>query len=173
MPLLYPKIRRTLRLLLRSFVPMNAIHQEIRRAAQRGDQVALTGLLSHPDCNARSCDHYYGWTALMYAANHGHADCIRLLLPFSDARAQDDQGQTALMWAVKSSHAACIEVLLPASDALTKNNAGHTASDMARESQSHGLARRIDAYVLTLSEKNAVDASCLSGASRNHGSPRL
>ncbi|ESU40003.1 Ankyrin repeat protein, partial [Giardia duodenalis] len=50
-------------------------------------------------------------TALMMAAAHGHAECIKLLLN-REAGMQDEYGNTTLMWAARLGHINCIRLLL-------------------------------------------------------------
>jgi len=54
-----------------------------------------------------------GWTALMYAANYGHYNIIRLLLRHNASVDQRDwQGRTALMLAATNGHTRSIDVLV-------------------------------------------------------------
>jgi hypothetical protein len=54
-----------------------------------------------------------GWTALMYASEEGHAECVSLLLKAgADAGQADDDGWTALMYASEEGHAECVSLLL-------------------------------------------------------------
>ncbi|MBO1347839.1 MAG: ankyrin repeat domain-containing protein [Hormoscilla sp. GUM202] len=46
-----------------------------------------------------------GWTALMMAAAHGHAEVVQVLLEHgAELKAQDDRGSTALMMAESSNY---------------------------------------------------------------------
>jgi len=72
-------------------------------------------------------------TALMAAAESGHADCVALLLPLSDAGAADEHGQTALMAAAKNENHECARLLIPQSDANARDFAGRTALSWAAE----------------------------------------
>lgn len=74
-----------------------------------------------------------GWTALHYAATHGHVEIMRLLLEhhaFVDAEAPNLM--TPLMLAARSGHFEAVRLLLDhgAIDSL-KNDAGMTAEDFA------------------------------------------
>jgi ankyrin repeat protein len=45
-----------------------------------------------------------GWTALMLAAAKGHMDCVRILLPASQAFAVDNEGKSAIDLAADAGH---------------------------------------------------------------------
>lgn len=79
-----------------------------------------------------------GKTALMVAAEGGHFDCARLLLPFSDARETDDFGRDALMWAIYRSFASVemLALLTPLSDLTSRDQSGKTALMLAMETNS-------------------------------------
>lgn len=50
--------------------------------------------------------------ALAWAATHGHADCVELLIPLSDPRSTHS---IALLLAAENGHAKCVELLIPVS----------------------------------------------------------
>ncbi|TNJ30288.1 Kinase, NEK [Giardia muris] len=52
-----------------------------------------------------------GRTALMYAAEHGHVECVRALRERESGMC-DENGWTALMWAVRGKHKECANLLL-------------------------------------------------------------
>ena len=52
----------------------------------------------------------YGGTALMFAAEHDHIECIKLLLE-KEAGMRDKNGWTALMRAVLVGHTECVRLL--------------------------------------------------------------
>lgn len=75
-----------------------------------------------------------GKTALMFAVERagGGEECVRALLPSSDANQQDNLGKTALMLAVESAvrndaSVECVQLLLAASDASLQDKKGRTA----------------------------------------------
>ncbi|TNJ26943.1 Kinase, NEK [Giardia muris] len=92
-------------------------------AAIRGNLPAARSSISQ----ARGRDST-GRTALMHAAERGHADLVRLLRP-REARLQDSRGWTALFYAVDKLNANCIELLLPEQD--LRNRDDETALDLA------------------------------------------
>jgi len=54
-----------------------------------------------------------GWTPVMYAANYGHFNIIRLLIRYGcDVDHRDWQGRTALMLAASNGHTRCLDVLI-------------------------------------------------------------
>ena len=56
--------------------------------------------------------------ALVLAATSGHAECVRLLIPVSDPEAN---ASNALRWAAINGHAECVKLLIPASGPLLDN----------------------------------------------------
>jgi len=68
-----------------------------------------------------------GRTALMWAAQKGFLDCVKELLPHSDARAADDHGATALMDAASMGAFSCLSELLAQSDASMVDVYGRNA----------------------------------------------
>ena len=56
--------------------------------------------------------------ALVLAATSGHAECVRLLIPVSDPEANSSN---ALRWAAVNGHAECVKLLIPASGPLLQN----------------------------------------------------
>lgn len=57
--------------------------------------------------------------ALRMAAYHGHAECVRLLIPVSDPHSL---GSWALIAAAANGHADCVELLIPVSNPEFKNS---------------------------------------------------
>jgi uncharacterized protein len=70
-------------------------------------------------------------TALMIAASEGRAECVELLLPWSDTEAKSHWGGTALMRAAERGHAECARILLRAADADATDEEGKTALMLA------------------------------------------
>jgi ankyrin repeat protein len=98
------------------------------RAAERGDAKEVCRLLS-VGADAKAQD-IFGRTGLMWAASHGHTECVDLLLG-SDAYAQDKDGRSALMLAARAGHLKCVEMLLPVSNAYAQAEDGRTAAKFA------------------------------------------
>ena len=67
----------------------------------------------------------YDYTALMYAAQNGHADCVGLLLK-KEGGMKNKGGWTALMSAAQNGHTECVKLLLE-KEAGMQNNYGWTA----------------------------------------------
>jgi ankyrin repeat protein len=68
----------------------------------------------------------YGESAMMIAIQHGYKDCVRVLLPVSDAKDTDTDGWTPLMLAATHGHAECVRLLIQGSDACATNKYGET-----------------------------------------------
>ncbi len=101
-------------------------------AAEEGQVKALeSALCAHPSL-ARRVDKN-GMSALMLAASGGHTECVKLLLPVSDALAANCAGLSALMFAARGGNAACVALLLPVSEALATTNRGSSALMLATE----------------------------------------
>lgn len=81
---------------------------------------------------AHALGYKYGshMTALMLAAQRGHAECVRLLIPSSDCSLSNGHG-TALMFAAEGGSLACVEALLPVSDARWRTPYGADAAMLA------------------------------------------
>jgi len=53
-----------------------------------------------------------GWTALMIAVIHGHADAVKTLLDAgADVNAEDENGGTALMHGARRGHTEIVDML--------------------------------------------------------------
>jgi ankyrin repeat protein len=88
-------------------------------ACARGDVEALRSLLAHDPGLVRAgnpAGRHAGWTGLHSAAQHGHADAVRLLLEHgADANAREAGDNTcALHWAAAHGHVEAVRVLLDA-----------------------------------------------------------
>ena len=89
---------------------MRRASEDLRKAAENGDEAGLKALLARPGCDAMSkgAD---GKTALILAAQDGHASCVELLLPASDALAKDEKGMTASDHARERGEASLAELI--------------------------------------------------------------
>ncbi|EFO61158.1 Kinase, NEK [Giardia lamblia P15] len=67
----------------------------------------------------------YGQTALMWAAQNGHLDCVRLLLE-KEGGMKSNSGRTALMYAAQNGHAGCVRLLMKKENGMQTIN-GWTA----------------------------------------------
>jgi len=82
-----------------------------------------------------------GDTALIVAAAAGCLDAVRLLIPFSDVLAKDEEeGATALMWAAESGNEEMASLLLSVSDPSATNKNRRTAFKLAIEAEKWGVA---------------------------------
>lgn len=115
----------------------NDLSQKLDDCAQRGDLLGVASLLAlgadarnqaskalclaaengHLECVKilipASCPMADYSRALSLAASHGHVECVKLLIPVSDPKAD---GSQALRWATCNGHAACVKILIPVSD---------------------------------------------------------
>ncbi|RWS25439.1 Ankyrin repeat and SAM domain-containing protein 3-like protein [Leptotrombidium deliense] len=73
-----------------------------------------------------------GWTSLMYAANYGHYNVVRLLIECgADVNLQEwVYGRTALMFAANNGHTRCVEILVTYGKAFIEltDHSGKTAA---------------------------------------------
>jgi hypothetical protein len=136
----------------------------------RGDELALRSAVAGASCPSAS-------KALAEAARHGHLECVQLLIPVSDPKADDsaalrlaaehgnwecarllipvsdpkaDHSQT-LRWAAEDGHDELVVLLLPLSDPLALGRKdGLNAAATARVGGQYEIARMIDAFVESL-----------------------
>lgn len=107
---------------------------DIFSAVERKNLRELKRILKSDPLAARRTD-CWGRTALMLACVEGEEAFVRLLLPASDPKASDRDGETALMLAAFG-RPACVESLLPVSDAKARDADGWTALMWAASSGS-------------------------------------
>lgn len=98
---------------------------DIFSAVERKKLRELERILEQDPAAARNRD-CWGRTALMLACVEGEVSFVELLLPWSDAKASDRDGETSLMLAAFG-HPHCVELLLPVSDPLAGDTDGWTA----------------------------------------------
>jgi hypothetical protein len=109
--------------------------------------------------------------ALFLAAGEGHAACVELLLPLSDARAKNDSGETALMRAAANGHAECVRLLLPVSDPLAVDRGfGRSALFFAMASDAPGA---LDCFELLAPVSDLVSCPLEGDFARPHASSPL
>lgn len=106
---------------------MRKIQFKLIEAAREGSVDEVKRCLSVKGCDAVASRSVLGATALMLASINGHEECVKILLPHSDALAQDGGGFTALMAAAGNGLVDCVRLLLPWSDPLATNNSGYSA----------------------------------------------
>src|SRR5581483_2432582 len=83
-------------------------------------------------------DETNGSTALMWAAQQGHADIVELLLNAgADVNKQNNNGDTALIFATDKGHTAIAELLLKARANINKQNQYDTTALMLAASHGH------------------------------------
>jgi hypothetical protein len=107
---------------------------DIFTAVERKNLRELKRILGNDPLAARRTD-CWGRTALMLACVEGEESLAEVLLPLSDPRASDRDGETALMLA-SFGHPACVELLLPVSDPKAQDADGWTALMWAASSGS-------------------------------------
>ncbi len=98
------------------------------KLCKSGDAVKVQEAITNgADVNARN--NYDGLTALMWAARHGHADVVEVLMKHgADVNAKNNDGWTALMHSALNDEAEAAEVLLAhGANVNVKDNNGTTA----------------------------------------------
>ena len=130
------------------------INQRLAELADAGDADGLARLLaqtiesplvgSQPICNAARNGHTECVRILIpfsdpkandsyplrWATNHGHVECVRLLIPVSDPKALDSR---ALLWAAENGYTECAQLLIPASDPKARDSALFLAAFNGRQ----------------------------------------
>lgn len=135
----------------------NRVDPKVRiiEAAVRGDALQLETLLSQ-----RSDPDFDEFLALQFAARHGQADAVRLLIPFCDPSAQNS---LALVLAAESGHANCLNLLMPVS-----SGEGHLFKALCRAL----LNGRIECVKILLPVANPhAEAQGLLGLAMASGNP--
>jgi ankyrin repeat protein len=90
------------------------VNERLVQAAKFGDLSTLTQALEG-GAHAKESDS----SALQWAAERGHAECVKLLIPASDPLVDNSM---ALRRAAKSGHAECVRLLVAVSDPLANNS---------------------------------------------------
>lgn len=130
----------------------NAMAGPLHDAVDRGDLEAVRGLLQKgADVNETTVDlDRFGRTALMLAAEEGHAEIARLLMEHkANVNATDYYGRTALMWAAIGGHADVTRSLLEHKAAVNvKDNYGLTAlMSVAVKGFYEGAERKVPSWL--------------------------
>ena len=105
---------------------MQSESKDLRHVILAGDADRLKILMRSADFDAELKTERE-WTLLMLAASDGHAACIQLLLPVSNALHKAYGDITALMLAAVSKQPDCVHLLLPQSDAAASDSRGMNA----------------------------------------------
>jgi len=98
---------------------------DIFSAVERKNLRELKRILKKDPAAACETD-CWGRTAIMLSCVEGEEAFVELLLPLSDPKASDRDGESALMLA-SFGHARCVELLLPVSDPKARDADGWTA----------------------------------------------
>ena len=116
-----------------------ALAEALRSAAAAGLMAPLKALLGRSEEVAVDAKDSGGRTALMVAADGGHAAAIAALLAAgAEVDATSNQGTTALMAAAQGGHAAAIAALLAAgAEVEAKKNDGKTALEIVKLDDFH------------------------------------
>ncbi|MDB5758355.1 MAG: ankyrin, partial [Burkholderia sp.] len=103
----------------------------LHEAARNGDASTVRHMLASGSGDIRMIDPVTGYSALMLAAQHGHAEVVSALCEKSftvDMHRQDAQGNTALMLAAMAGDAAIVALLGQlGANAYQEDNKGNTA----------------------------------------------
>lgn len=95
------------------------------------------------DCLKHLARDEAGRTPLMYAARRGNIECLKLLLPFSDAKDAEHNKQSALHWAASHGQLHAVEALLPNSDANALDLFGDSALSVAARNGHEEIVRAL------------------------------
>ena len=93
-----------------------SLSEQIIEAATIGSAEQLNILIKQSK-NLISCSDYT--EALKYASLEGHAECVKLLIPVSDPKANES---IALLTASNCGHAECVKLLIPVSNVKANNS---------------------------------------------------
>ncbi|KAL4617916.1 cortactin-binding protein 2-like isoform X1 [Arapaima gigas] len=150
-------------------VPLADGHTLLLQAATQGN-VTLLSMLLNQDPMALSPLDKDGNSALYSAAQHGHTDCVKLLLTSgASCDAPDQNGFTPLHIAATHSHAGCVEVLVASgADVNRAALGGHTPLYLACSSGSPECVRALldagaDCTLITADSCTTLHAAVSSG----------
>ena len=101
------------------------LYGDFLQAAKHGDLNILQRTLAC-GADAKKADDFK-MTALHWSAYSGLADCVAVLLPYSDPFLQDRDGHTPLHLSAHTGSAQCVKLLLPVSDPYLPDKNGLTA----------------------------------------------
>ena len=90
------------------------LDRQLLKCARTGDAEGVESLLAQ---GADPCQN--NSEPLVSAANNGHAECVKLLIPVSDPKAKSS---LALRWASYNGHPECVKLLIPVSDPMAESS---------------------------------------------------
>lgn len=125
------------------------LDMQLIMAVNEGDALALSQALAD-GANAKFKNSY----ALQHAAQRGHAECVRRLIPVSDPLAEESM---ALRWAALYGNAGCVALLLPVSDALALRGDNSSMSALARCNGHLKVAEMIEAFIESQALSSSLD----------------
>lgn len=131
--------------------------KKLRKAAKRGDAVEIARLLD-AGANIDNADGFWGNTALGWAADKGHIDCVRLLL---ERGARIDPvnalGWSPLVNAVVSNHGEIVDLLLEKGASITlKDGSGRTPLDNAVNYKMKDMVERLNKHSIKLAAEREI-----------------
>ena len=89
----------------------NSDGEQLIDASRDGDLATVQRLLSSQGVDVNYTDSF-GVTALMYASDNCHIDCVRLLLENgANVNLKDNDGRTAKDWAQQKGHSDIVNIL--------------------------------------------------------------
>lgn len=89
-------------------ISFDHLHERLADSARDGESSGLSWLIA-----SGADPRHNGSSALRFAAERGHVECVKLLIPLSDPKANDSE---ALRKAAFNGHAECVLLLAPVSD---------------------------------------------------------
>lgn len=133
--------------------PSLSIASKLLHCTEKGDSAAIARLLK-----LKNCSQIDGTAALHRGAvEHGHAECVKLLISISHIQADDS---FALRLAASKGHAECLRLLIPGSDPHARE------SQALRSAAFHGHADCV-ALLFPVSDPKARSFEALCSAAVN------
>jgi ankyrin repeat protein len=136
---------------------------DLLQAAKNGNVEQLRSILSQGKASISSKNNY-GVSALIFAANNGHVDCVRYLLERgANIDDRSNNGKSSLLWAARWGHVEVVRLLLEyGANSSIQDRDGLTVLMNAVQADSLDLVRLLLQHSVNLTAKSIHGGTALS-----------